>query len=164
MNKRLITSLLVVITFALLGLVIYIGSLLKEEKTTIITIKKTKASSITYSKTVNLGTPAVGSPSPTEIILANDVAPSMITPTKSAIGGSQQNALTVTPDISVSPTSSFLATNISLTPTMTLTPTETTNYPTISKKTTWLPETGRTDYLATMLALASLIIFLSFLY
>lgn len=147
-------------TFGLLGLVLYIGSLLKAEKTTITTIKKTKASSITYTKIIDLGLPEASTPSPTEIILAQNITPSgNLSPTV-------VTDLSVTPEVTAEPTSTFLASNITTTPTeIPLASLVVTQGKTITPaRTSSLPASGRTDYLMTMITLASLIIFLSFLY
>jgi len=132
MKFKLSTIILGGVTFLLLIMVIYIGTLLVGEKPTpATTIKKTKASSITYSKTVSLDYPS-NTPIPSQAAL-------------------------VFPTSTPSPTSAV----ITLPTTIITTSSQITSSPT-PKKT--LPVTGKVDYTATFVALASLLIFISFIY
>jgi len=151
-------------TLALLFLVIYIGLMLREEKSTLTTIKKTKASSLAYTKTINLNQPVSGTPSvaPTEIIIANK---STITPSPTTGLFAQGQNYSLTPTIgptvasngTPTPTSSFLARN-------NITPSPTVKTAVSSAKATELPSTGKSDYLVSLVIAASIIIFFSFLY
>lgn len=150
-------------TFGLLGMVIYIGSLLGKEQSQVTTIKKTKASSMTYSKTVDLNKPI--SVTPTEIILAQNISPTSEASPEGGIGGFNNSVSTIMPT-GLTPTSDLLAkNNLSPTPTSSISATtKQTNATSPTKKIASLPESGKSDYLVSLVVVASIIIFFSFLY
>jgi hypothetical protein len=178
--KNITTITLIIITVLLLFFTIYIGWLLKSQgQTAPTTIKKTKASAITYSKTVliaklpslsptQIESEPTASPKPEPTLLAdkNLLTPSL-TPTSqitviptavSTISPIISPTISPTISITVEPTEELIAKNISVSPTQSSSPTAKL----IAGKN--LPESGSWGSYATIIALASMIIFLSFLY
>ncbi len=163
MKKKSTTVLLVLITFSLLGLVFYVSSLLSKEQSQVTTIKKTKAASITYSKTIALNPPVTVTP--TETIIAKisiSTEPTLeVSPeakNSAFLGGavatpSPTSVLLTSNNITPSPTLSILASGNNVT--STVKPTD---------KVVSLPESGKSDYLVSLIIVASIIIFFSFLY
>lgn len=175
MKKKILTISLLVFTSLLMILSIYIGRLLREEPTSsasITTIRKTKAAAVTYKRVL-----ALNFPSPTNTteisptLIQNKAEPSnpvsvtvtqYISPTVISLL-STVPSLTLT-NINLSPTEIVLAKNYGIVTDVPLTQPVTNSSPSSVAKVSSLPESGWIHYSLMMFSVATIIIFISFLY
>lgn len=140
MKNKLKAGILLGVSIGLMIMVMVIGMFLGQEKSQITTIKKTKASPITYNKIIDLNQDSA----------SLGITPTVIIPTSSILS---------------SPTTSFLADAGAL-PTESLIPSATiqvvnTVEPT---KPVSMPVSGKGDYLLNFAIVASIIVFLSLIF
>jgi len=184
-KSKLLTGVLILIIVCLLGSIVYIVSVInlndKPTAATSLSPKKTKAANKTYRKLVtlesNVDNNNVGQPSPTAVLLAQNLSPTQ----------AQSNQLaeetTVIPSTALSPTVSTLGVSpsiadLSLTPTETVlaynstssdvSSSESANLsPTVSVVPTYvstLPETGFINNALIIFSVSALAIFLAFIF
>lgn len=168
MKNKATGIILIGLTILLMGVTIYIGILLsKPEGSTVTTIKKTKAASFTYTRTLayNYTTPTQEeNPSPTTVMLAQNVSttPNVTVPPDGQPTEVQPSG-SVSPTegtLSPSPTEVILAYN-NTSPTKSASVSGTLAAPT---KTSTLPESGWVQYPMIIFITATCLVFVSFLF
>jgi|GEM_PF-3399213 len=173
MKKNIATIILVLVTVMLLFFTVYIGWLLKSQgSASPTTIKKTKAGAMTYTKTVLIAQAPSILPTITEILpiispsatpvptyLADDRTSTNPSATPENVTPTWTTELTTAVSPTAEPTEELIAKNI------TVSPTQSELSPTLKVSAgKQLPESGWIGSYATIIALASMIIFFSFLY
>lgn len=142
MKKKLKTGVLIGVSVGLVIMIIVIGLLLSKKQSQITTIKKTKASAITYNKIIDLNQSSTNS----------SISPTIFTPLSSPTVSTPTTGLLA--DANISPTQPII-------PTATIQVTNTIVTPT---KNVSLPVSGRSDYLISFITVASVVIFFSLVF
>ncbi len=165
MKKKLSTIILLVVTIFLIISVIYISILLRDQGDSSVTkIKKTKAASLTYSRTLSIGsetidiTPTVTEPQPTNLSPTRELTPT------------ETSTPTVQTEEKIQPPTEAVLAYRNPTITIVVTPTEGADLTSFPKPTTSsqsvnnLPQSGWAQYSIIFFVGAVLMIFVSFLY